>query len=235
MPTTALAHFGEDVARARAIVAHADPLPAATPAEQMLRSDLLRNAWMFSVGALDAYFCDAYTDIVAATIISKSRHPALARLRTWSLKPPSSARFGRPMGQRLSSDPPLVKKRFLTRMALEWHFGLGITSYGLMSYVPLFFNRHQPMYVYKYRIGPETLGLGFSEIEIMLLIISRYAGVFLRKTLKPSVLSLTECHSFLTPFLPVPSPFRVPGPSQYYGLWPCILIRRTRLPRVIRR
>ena len=77
MPTTALAHFGEDVARARAIVAHADPLPAATPAEQMLRSDLLRSAWMFSVGALDAYFCDAYTDIVAATIISKSRHPAM--------------------------------------------------------------------------------------------------------------------------------------------------------------
>src|SRR5271166_6470393 len=36
----------------------------------------------------------------------------------------------------------------------------------------------------------------------MLLIISRYAGVFLRNTLKPSVLSLTECHSFLTPFLP---------------------------------
>jgi hypothetical protein len=33
---------------------------------------------MFSVGALDAYFCDAYTDIVAATIISKSRHPAMA-------------------------------------------------------------------------------------------------------------------------------------------------------------
>jgi len=42
----------------------------------MLRSDLLRSAWMFAVGAMDAYFCDAYTDIVAATIISKSRHPA---------------------------------------------------------------------------------------------------------------------------------------------------------------
>src|SRR5438046_272754 len=77
MPTMALAHFREDVARARAIVAHADPLPATTPARQMLRSDLLRSAWMFSVGALDAYFCDAYTDIVAATIISKSRHPAM--------------------------------------------------------------------------------------------------------------------------------------------------------------
>ena len=31
----------------------------------------------------------------------------------------------------------------------------------------------------------------------MLLIISRCAGVFLRNTLKPSVLSSTECHSFL--------------------------------------
>lgn len=74
MPTTALSHFKQDVARARAIVAHADPLPRANSAEQMLRSDLLRSAWMFAVGAMDAYFCDAYTDIVAATIISKSRH-----------------------------------------------------------------------------------------------------------------------------------------------------------------
>lgn len=32
---------------------------------------------MFGVGALDAYFCDAYTDVVAASIISKSRHPAM--------------------------------------------------------------------------------------------------------------------------------------------------------------
>jgi hypothetical protein len=77
MPTTALAHFSEDVARARAIVTHANPLPAMTPGPQLLRGDLLRSAWMFAVGALDAYFCDAYTDLVAATIISKSRHPAM--------------------------------------------------------------------------------------------------------------------------------------------------------------
>jgi hypothetical protein len=32
---------------------------------------------MFAVGALDAYFCDAYTDVVAATLTAKSRHPAL--------------------------------------------------------------------------------------------------------------------------------------------------------------
>jgi hypothetical protein len=77
MPRTALDHFQEDVARAYAIVAHAHPLPAGTATEQMLRSDLLRSAWMFAVGALDAYFCDAYTDLVAATIISKSRHDSM--------------------------------------------------------------------------------------------------------------------------------------------------------------
>jgi hypothetical protein len=76
VPTTALNHFNQDIARARVIVAHADPLPRANVAEQLFRSDLLRSAWMFAVGAMDAYFCDAYTDIVAATIISKSRYPA---------------------------------------------------------------------------------------------------------------------------------------------------------------
>ena len=77
MPATALQHFTEDIARARAILTHADPLPHATPAEKLLRSDLLRSAWMFAVGALDAYFCDAYTDIIAATASSKSRQPAI--------------------------------------------------------------------------------------------------------------------------------------------------------------
>ena len=48
-----------------------------TVAERLLRSDLLRSAWMFAVGALDAYFCDAYTDVVAATASSKSRQPAI--------------------------------------------------------------------------------------------------------------------------------------------------------------
>jgi hypothetical protein len=77
MPRTALSHFKEDVARARAIVAHANPLPQTSEAERLLRSDLFRSAWMFAVGALDAYFCDAYTDVVAATIISKSRYAAM--------------------------------------------------------------------------------------------------------------------------------------------------------------
>lgn len=77
MPATALQHFTEDIARSRAIVAHADPLPQPNDAEKRLRSDLLRSAWMFAVGALDAYFCDAYADIIAATASSKSRQPAI--------------------------------------------------------------------------------------------------------------------------------------------------------------
>ncbi|MBX9627915.1 MAG: hypothetical protein K2X82_29215 [Gemmataceae bacterium] len=77
MPTTARNHFRQDIARARGLVAAADPMPAGTPAEQLLRDDLLRAGWMFAVGALDAYFSDAYTDVVAATIISKERHPPL--------------------------------------------------------------------------------------------------------------------------------------------------------------
>jgi hypothetical protein len=76
MPVTALYHFRDDITRARCILNHADALPQGNPAEQMLRSDLLRSAWMFAVGAMDAYFCDAYTDLVAATIISKGRYPA---------------------------------------------------------------------------------------------------------------------------------------------------------------
>src|SRR5438093_7247905 len=77
MPATAVQYFKDDISRAEAIRAHADTLPTGTEPEQLLRSDLLRSAWMFAVGALDAYFCDAYTDVVAATANSKSRQPTI--------------------------------------------------------------------------------------------------------------------------------------------------------------
>ena len=77
MPVTALQHFEDDIARAKAMVAHADPLARTNTAAQLLRSDFLRSAWMFAVGALDAYFCDAYTDLVAVTAGSKSRQPTI--------------------------------------------------------------------------------------------------------------------------------------------------------------
>jgi hypothetical protein len=38
---------------------------------------------MFAVGALDAYFCDAYTDVIAATASSKCREPAIT-LPEWA-------------------------------------------------------------------------------------------------------------------------------------------------------
>jgi hypothetical protein len=77
VPKTALIHFKEDMARARAIVTHADPLPQQTPVDKLIRSDLLRSSWMFAVAGLDAYFCDAYTDIIAATASAKSRQPTI--------------------------------------------------------------------------------------------------------------------------------------------------------------
>lgn len=83
MPVTALQHFREDIDRARAIVAHAEPLPIGTADQKLLRSDLLRSAWMYAVGALDAYFCDAYTDIITAMASSKSRQPAIV-LPEWA-------------------------------------------------------------------------------------------------------------------------------------------------------
>jgi hypothetical protein len=77
MPATALQHFQADIARATAIVAHAERLPRANDADRLLRSDLLRSAWMFAVRALDAYYCGAYTDMIAATASSKSRQPGI--------------------------------------------------------------------------------------------------------------------------------------------------------------
>ncbi len=73
MPRTAFQHFQEDVSRARALLDLAIQLPAQRPGQRLLRDDLLRSAWMYSVGALDAYFCDAYADLMACCLISKSR------------------------------------------------------------------------------------------------------------------------------------------------------------------
>src|SRR5688500_16431195 len=77
MPATARSHFDQDIARAGGLVRLAATLPTGTPAEQLLARDVLRSAWMFAVGALDAYFCDAHADLVAAALIAKSRVPAL--------------------------------------------------------------------------------------------------------------------------------------------------------------
>ncbi|MBY0229983.1 MAG: hypothetical protein K2W96_11935 [Gemmataceae bacterium] len=78
MPTAARRRFEANTPRARAQAQLAETLPDGTPEERMVRSDLLRGAWMLAVGALDCYFCDAYSDLLRALMRSKSRHPPLA-------------------------------------------------------------------------------------------------------------------------------------------------------------
>jgi hypothetical protein len=80
VPTTALAHFNHDISRARAILQHAQGTVPTTDGEVVLRDDLFRSAWMFAVGAFDAYACDAYADIVAAVLIAPSRERSTCRI-----------------------------------------------------------------------------------------------------------------------------------------------------------
>lgn len=72
MPQTAKKHFDEDTLRAEAILAHAQALPAASASKKLLQADCFRSSWMYVVGAMDAYFCDAYADIVARILKAKS-------------------------------------------------------------------------------------------------------------------------------------------------------------------
>jgi len=63
MLITALSHFDQDITRSRQLLEHADTLPVG-----VLQRDIRRSAWMMSVGALDAYFCDAYADTIARVL-----------------------------------------------------------------------------------------------------------------------------------------------------------------------
>lgn len=64
MPYTARKHFDEDIARALAI--HAESRAAANRGD--IAFDLARSAIVMAVGALDAYLCDAFIDLVARTL-----------------------------------------------------------------------------------------------------------------------------------------------------------------------
>jgi len=75
MPTTPKTHFDEDIARAASLVGVASGLPAMNDAERLTRDDVLRSAWMFAVGAMDAYFCDAYVSALTKTLRAKQIQP----------------------------------------------------------------------------------------------------------------------------------------------------------------
>jgi hypothetical protein len=73
MSTTAKAHFDMDIDRASGLVRVASNLPVTKDAERRVRDDVLRSAWMFAVGAMDAYFCDAYVSLLARILRGKQR------------------------------------------------------------------------------------------------------------------------------------------------------------------
>lgn len=83
MPSTALSHFIQDIDRAKDLRLHADTLSAST-----LKDDIYRASWMIAIGALDAYFCDAFADLLSKILIAKSidnRIQLTARVRTLKL------------------------------------------------------------------------------------------------------------------------------------------------------
>lgn len=72
MLRTAKQHFDEDNRRATTLLTHGKGLQA-----DMLRDDILRAAWMMAVGACDAYFSDAYGDLIARTLRAKELEPEI--------------------------------------------------------------------------------------------------------------------------------------------------------------
>lgn len=69
--TTAKAHFDDDISRASALYNHAMTL------QIPLKEDILRSSLMFTVGACDAYFCDAYTDLISRVLRAKESEPTV--------------------------------------------------------------------------------------------------------------------------------------------------------------
>lgn len=68
---TAKRHFDDDMVRATAVLELARPMPAG-----IVRDDVLRLAWMMAVGASDAFFCDAYADVLSRTLRAKAIQPS---------------------------------------------------------------------------------------------------------------------------------------------------------------
>lgn len=65
-------HFDEDIVRAGAVLATAE----VDGLDDSVRSDLRRHAVAAGVGALDAYLCDAYVDLLAGALVRARTHAA---------------------------------------------------------------------------------------------------------------------------------------------------------------
>ncbi|WLA08669.1 hypothetical protein [Xanthomonas translucens] len=69
MPITARRHFDQDISRALTIHTQASAMGPAPP-DPVLKNDLLLSAVAMSVGAMDAYLCDAFVDCLTAALRS---------------------------------------------------------------------------------------------------------------------------------------------------------------------
>jgi len=67
---TAKSHFDTDLVRSRALMNGSAAMPACG-------DDMLRSALMFAVGACDAYFADAYADLISRALRAKALQPAV--------------------------------------------------------------------------------------------------------------------------------------------------------------
>jgi hypothetical protein len=95
MLVTAKAHFDQDIVRSRALHTHSAGMAAG-----VLKDDVLRAAWMMAVGASDAYFSDAYADLISRALRAKELQPAIGipdRLNNLLMPNPSLklTRYGR--------------------------------------------------------------------------------------------------------------------------------------------
>jgi hypothetical protein len=70
---TAKRHFDDDMQRARALLDHALRIRQVT-----LRGDVLRASWMMAVGACDAFFSDAYADIITRALRAMEIEPSVS-------------------------------------------------------------------------------------------------------------------------------------------------------------
>lgn len=67
MPRTARSHFDQDIFRAYRIHGQGAAM-GANPADPVLKNDLLLASAAMSIGALDAYLCDAFVDCLTAAL-----------------------------------------------------------------------------------------------------------------------------------------------------------------------
>lgn len=68
MPITAKKHFDDDIRRAWSIYQHAQLQLTAPNPDKKLCNDLMLSAVAMSVGAMDAYLCDAYVDCLSSSL-----------------------------------------------------------------------------------------------------------------------------------------------------------------------